>query len=209
MITQKQTLQIIHDLLLTIINIKEKTMFAENICKNCGKELIPEQDFCSDCGTKIKKTETELYIEKLERELADIKKELSINRYLCWFGFINQTTEDLTITWKVNDGSLVKKNQIIAKLSYSYETKSLFNNYFQLNSLRSITHAFKGIDEKKLLTIKSPATGTLYHIQKTENIINQLSPLGIIGFENDTRAAALLWLEKVASHCLPPIHKIH
>ncbi len=203
MITQKQTLQIIHDLLLTIINIKEKTMFAENICKSCGKELIPEQDFCSDCGTKIKKTETELYIEKLERELADIKKELSINRYLCWFGFINQTTEDLTITWKVNDGSLVKKNQIIAKLSYSYD------NDYQLNSLRSITHGLKGIDEKQLLTIKSPATGTLYYIQKTENIINQLSPLGIIGFENDTRAAALLWLEKVASHCLPPIHKIN
>lgn len=167
-------------------------MFAENICKSCGKELIPEQDFCSDCGAKIKKTETELYIEKLERELADIKKELSINRYLCWFGFINQTTHDLKITWKVNDGSLVKKNQIIANLSYSYD------NYYQI-----ITHGLKDIDEKQLLTIKSPATGTLYYIQKTENIINQLSPLGIIGFENDTRAAALLWLEKVASHCLP------
>jgi predicted amidophosphoribosyltransferase len=124
MITQKQTLQIIHDLLLTIINIKEKTMFAENICKSCGKELIPEQDFCSDCGTKIKKTETELYIEKLEKELAATKKELAAtkkelaatkkelctSRYLCWFGFINQTTEDLTITWKVNDDSIVKKN---------------------------------------------------------------------------------------------------
>lgn len=110
MITQKQTLQIIHDLLLTIINIKEKTMFAENICKNCGKELIPQESFCSYCGTQVKKTEMDLRIEKLEKELAATKKELCTSRYLCWFGFINQTTEDLTITWKVNDDSIVKKN---------------------------------------------------------------------------------------------------